>query len=98
MKVTLKTLENLEKSGTEGQLIARGFYKTIFDRVASPGDWKGPINITLEQRIWEDFDAEKDTIRHAIMFFTGNPDCKVSISKGYMSITSAGYRAGPCGG
>lgn len=95
MKVTLKTLEQIEKLGLEGQNVTRGYYKSIFDQVADKKDWKGPISKKLNS----DFlDADLDVVRHAVVYFTGNPDCKVTVLDGsIVLVQSAGYRAGPCG-
>lgn len=97
MKVTLKTLEQIEKLGLEGQNVARGYYKSLFDLVADKKDWKGPIKKDLDGAF---LDADLDVLRHAIVYFTGNPDC--SVTYGYdgrtIVVRSAGYRAGPCGG
>lgn len=96
MKVTLKTLKQLEESGYEGQLIARGYYQSIFNKVANFPDWKGPIIKDIHH---DEIDAELNVIRHAIIYFTGNPDC--TVEWGYdgrtLRIRTGGYRAGPCG-
>ena len=99
MKVTLKTMEQIEKLGLEGQNVARGYYKSIFDMVANKRDWKGPISRSIEI---DKVDADDEVIRHAVIYFTGNPDCKVTVvgfaSSPSIYVHSAGYRAGPCGG
>jgi len=102
MKVTLETLKKIEGLGFEGEAVARAFYQKIFDHVADKKDWKGPISIKVPLRWMEEY--EEEVVRHAIIYFTGNPDVKITrlaMSEGLgdmYRIKSAGYRAGPCGG
>lgn len=101
-KVTLTTLEAIEKiHGIEGMNITRGFYKSIFDFVLKQNelkngdDWKGAIRSIIH---CDALDADADAICHAVIYFTGNPDCKVEVFQiYYIRITTAGYRAGPAG-
>lgn len=100
-KVTLKTLEQIEKTmGIEGMNVVRGFCQNIFNAVLhnnchTDSDWKGPINAIIRE---SGCDADLDTIRHAVVYFTGNPDCKVTEADGEITVITKGYRAGPCGG
>lgn len=109
-KVTLKTLEAMEfLGGTQAQIVTRGFYQSIFDLVLKHNeikvcdavtgkmvtDWKAAIRSIIHESA---VDADLDVIRHAVIYFTGNPDCKVEVFQThYIRITTAGYRAGPCG-
>ncbi len=94
--VTLKFLQAVESKGMEGELVVSGCYRSIMNQVQNPNDWKGPI----DYRFHRDACAyDFDVIRHAVVHFTGNPDCVVTVeADGYVRVKSAGYRAGPCGG
>lgn len=102
--VTLQTLKQIEGMGLEGQLVAKGFYQSIFDAVlkaAKQDDWRGVISVQLDPvRLGIDGDAQ--TIKHAIEYFVGNT---VTVAKTYhadptdttLTIFTEGYRRGPCG-
>lgn len=81
----IKNAEESEMNYTTAEL------KDAFDKVADPNDWKAGIY----KRVWL---KKLDVTVAAIKFFTGT-DPKVERFNGRddATVTSEGYRAGPCG-
>lgn len=63
--------------------------RPMFDRVATPGDWAGPIHAVVPN---EDLEVTVE----AVIFFTGTvPD--LFRGNDETTISAVGYRNGPCG-
>jgi hypothetical protein len=64
----------------------------LFDTVADPLNWKGPIDAL----VWL-ADDEVDDMAYAIEFFTATTPTITKAPLGGYHITAAGYAAGPAG-
>jgi len=74
-------------------------HKKNFDRVAPPGDWRGPIN-TLVTVGRKDIAGELNAILDSITHYTGISARYIdveNVNKTTFRIRCAGYRNGPCG-
>lgn len=92
--VTAELIGKINDMGLAGETVAMGYYKTLFDMVCDPKDWKAPIDRTFHSSL---LDCDLEVLRHAILCHTGNPDLKIEVLDTYIHVTSAGYRAGPAG-
>lgn len=72
----------------------------LFDLVADPRDWKGPINAVVELKTLRALNANANDIDDAIEFFTatrGVYSATLVEGRDALYIQAPGYRAGPAG-
>jgi len=92
--VTMETLKEINKLGLGAEVAAMAYCKSLFDLVADPTDWKGPINKFIDS--WR-LDCSLEVLSYAIRAHTGNDDLQIDVVANTIHVRTAGYRAGPCG-
>jgi hypothetical protein len=94
-RLTLKSIETAVKAlpYMQGNLLLSSIMHHVFAMVAPKGDWKGPINATLNAATC---DVEPAVIYKAVEFMTAAP-CTIVETGTEIHVKSIGYRAGPAG-
>lgn len=95
VKIGLETLAKVRKAlpGLEGELVASDVLNRAFSRVKPEGDWKGPINTTVDL---DECPYTLGLISEAIEHITATR-ATYTVSNNVATVRAKGYRAGPAG-
>ncbi len=87
---------DLEKMNAQAEKFRR-----LFDLVANPSDWRGPIDVAIDAGVFVALNTTDAEVADAVEFMTGTRpsfDCGWRHGRPIVRVRAIGYRAGPCGG